>query len=315
MRNKLRDYFYDRLSSREEKDVQELFCAHAGEENFDDILMGIFDECIESSRKQKKNRFSFRRTVPYIVAVAAVAALVIFIPVSYRNGLSEGEDRIASIGWEEVNVPYGEKQTVTLSDGTVLHLNSGSRLTYPSQFSGDSRTVFLDGEAYLDVAKNSECPFIIKSRNLDVKVTGTSFDFRNFSQERIAELLLMEGSVEVSASVSNGARMVRLCPGDKLRFDRKMGKVELSRFKVESYKTFHDNNALHFSDMEMRDIAKELSRCFNKNIIVMDEKLASKRYFSIFTNNESLDQVLSAMNSDGKMRIRKSGDTIYLQSH
>ena len=64
----------------------------------------------------------------------------------------------------------------------------------------------------------------------------------------------------------------------------------------------------------MADIAKELSRRFDCEIVIMDEELASRRYFSIFTNNETLDQILSVMSSDGKMRVRRSGKTIYLQS-
>jgi ferric-dicitrate binding protein FerR (iron transport regulator) len=228
--------------------------------------------------------------------------------------MDAGEDRIASIEWVEVNVPSGQKQTVTLSDGTVLHLNSGSRLTYPAEFSGNSRTIFMDGEAFLDVAKDPDHPFIIKSQNVDVTVLGTSFNFRNFAQERMAELLLMEGSVEACVSIPDDTRTVRLRPGDKMRYNRLDGKMDIERFAPASYKAFYRDNSLHFFDMEMADIAKELSRRFNCDIVVVDEELASRRYFSIFTNNETLDQILSVMSSDGKMRVRHSGKTIYLQS-
>ena len=65
--------------------------------------------------------------------------------------------------------------------------------------------------------------------------------------------------------------------------------------------------------MELSDIALDLSRRFNCEIVILDEELASRRYFSIFTNNETLDQILAVMSSDGKMRVRHSGKTIYLQ--
>ena len=313
MKSTLRNYFFDRLSSREEKKVQEYICTNKESEELNDALRDLFDECLAPEGKQVRH-VQWGRIALISLASAAVAALLVLIPISYKAGMDAGEDRIASIEWVEVNVPSGQKQTVTLSDGTVLHLNSGSRLTYPAEFSGNSRTIFMDGEAYLDVAKDPDHPFIIKSQNVDVTVLGTSFNFRNFAQERMAELLLMEGSVEACVSIPDDTRTVRLRPGDKMRYNRLDGKMDIERFAPASYKAFYRDNSLHFFDMEMADIAKELSRRFNCDIVVVDEELASRRYFSIFTNNETLDQILSVMSSDGKMRVRRSGKTIYLQS-
>lgn len=244
MKNSLSDYFYDRLSTKEEEKVQKRICAGEGSEEFDCDLRSLFEECLETPRHNTARNFSFGRVLPYALAFIAAIALVISIPMSYRHGQAEGENRIASIEWFEVNVPYGEQQSVTLSDGTVLHLNSGSRLTYPAEFTGGSRTVFMDGEAYLDVAKDPGCPFVIKSQNVDIKVLGTSFNFRNFAQERTAELLLMEGSVEVSLTGQDN--VVRLKPGDRMRYDREAGSLDITRFKTGDYKAFYDDNALHF---------------------------------------------------------------------
>ena len=313
MKSTLRNYFFDRLSSREEKKVQEYICTNRESEELNDALRDLFDECLAPEGKQVRH-VQWGRIALISLASAAVAALLVLIPISYKAGMDAGEDRIASIEWVEVNVPSGQKQTVTLSDGTVLHLNSGSRLTYPAEFSGNSRTIFMDGEAFLDVAKDPDHPFIIKSQNVDVTVLGTSFNFRNFAQERMAELLLMEGSVEACVSIPDNTRTVRLRPGDKMRYNRLDGKMDIERFAPASYKAFYRDNSLHFFDMEMADIAQELSRRFNCDIVVVDEELASRRYFSIFTNNETLDQILSVMSSDGKMRVRRSGKTIYLQS-
>ena len=314
MKNRLRDYFYDRLSVREEEDVQKYICASKGSQELDDALRGLFDECLDNSEQQTRRQSTVRMFIPYFVAAAAALALLFVIPISYKAGLDTGEERIASIEWVEVNVPLGEKEEVSLSDGTVLHLNSGSRLTYPAVFSGESRTVFMDGEAYLDVAKDPEHPFLIKSQSIDIKVLGTSFNFKNFARERTAELLLMEGSVEASVSIPNDTRTVRLKPGDKMQYNRESGNLDIARFNPKGYKAFYEDNSLHFFDMEMADIALDLSRRFNCEIVVLDEELASRRYFSIFTNNETLDQILTVMSSDGKMRVRHSGKTIYLQS-
>lgn len=314
MKNKLNDYFYDRLSLSEEEEVQKYICTNSRSQELDDSLRSLFDECLSASGQQNRSQTIFKKIYPYIIAAAAVIALLIALPISYKAGLSTGEERIAAIEWVEVSVPFGEKQTVTLSDGTVLHINSGSRLTYPATFSGASRTVFMDGEAYLDVAKDPEHPFIIKSKGVDIKVLGTSFNFKNFAQEHTAELLLMDGSVEASVSVRNDTRVVRLKPGDQMKYNRENDKLDVIRFNPAGYKAFFEDNSLHFFDMEMADIAADLSRRFNCEIIVLDEKLASRRYFSIFTNDETLDQILAVMSSDGKMSVKRSGKTIYLQS-
>ena len=299
---------------REEEEVQDYICANNGSQYLDESLRDLFDECLTASDQQTHRQTVIRKVYPYVMAFAAVIALLIVVPISYRAGVNIGEERIAAIEWVEVSVPFSEKQTVTLSDGTVLHLNSGSRLTYPATFSGDSRTVFMDGEAYLDVAKDPEHPFIIKSQGIDIKVLGTSFNFKNFAQERTAELLLMDGSVEASVSRHNETRVVRLKPGDRMQYNRENDKLDVVRFNPNGYKAFYEDNSLHFFDMEMSDIALELSRRFDCEIVVMDEQLATRRYFSIFTNNETLDQILAVMSSDGKMRVRRSGKTIFLQS-
>ena len=314
MKYQLSDYFFDRLSISEEEEVQKFICANGRSQELDESLRDLFDECLTGAGQQNRHQTVFRKIYPFVIAAAAMIALLIALPVSYKAGLNTGEDRIAAIEWVEVSVPFGEKQTVTLSDGTVLHINSGSRLTYPATFSGASRTVFMDGEAYLDVAKDPGHPFIIKSKGVDIKVLGTSFNFKNFAHEKTAELLLMGGSVEASVSVHNETRVVRLKPGDQMKYNRENDKLDVVRFNPSGYKAFFEDNSLHFFDMEMADIAADLSRRFNCDIKVLDEELASRRYFSIFTNDETLDQILAVMSSDGKMRVRRSGKTIYLQS-
>ena len=322
----IQDYLEGKLSPQEEARVQEYLAAHMEDPDVLQLLDGWFDECRQETDAAGREALQATRArlglshkrqgavrLTFWLAAAALALLVV-LPISYKAGRTSGEERIASIEWVEVNVPFGEKEEITLSDGTVLHLNSGSRLTYPAVFSGDSRTVFMDGEAYLDVAKDPEHPFIIKSQNIDIKVLGTSFNFKNYARERMAELLLMEGSVEASVSIPNDTRTVRLKPGDKMQYNRESGDLDIARFNPKGYKAFYEDNSLYFLDMQLSDIALDLSRRFNCEIVVLDEELASRRYFSIFTNNETLDQILAVMSSDGKMSVRHSGKTIYLQS-
>jgi len=312
MKDKLHDYFYDRLSLKDEELVQKYLCSDENVKEFDTELRSLFDECVDSSLSEARTKTRFTKFIPYLFAVVAVIALIVLIPASYQKGHDAGAQRIASIQWEELYVPYGQKQDVTLSDGTVLHLNSGSRLTYPAQFVGNTRSVFLDGEAYLDVAKNTEWPFVVKSQDVDVRVLGTSFSLRNFAQENIVEICLVEGSVEAKFPLPEGDRGVALVPGDMVRYDRTKHNVDIEHFSINDYQPFYQGNTLRFENMQMADIARELSRHFNIKIVVADGALASRRYFSIFSNNEDLEQILAVMSRDGRMRVSHSGDTFFL---
>lgn len=309
MKNELEEYFAGRLSTAQENEMQKYICSHADDEELDSSMRDLFDSCCAAQRPHK----IIRTILPCTFAVAAVLALCILLPYSFRKGIDAGVERISSIEWVEVNVPFGEKRVLTLPDSTILHLNAGSRLVYPEEFFGDERKVFISGEAFLDVAKDPEHPFIVNSGDVKVTVRGTSFNFKDFSDSRNVEILLMEGSVKVDVTTPNGVKELFLSPGDKMRYNRVDGAVDISNFSPAKYKTFYEDNSLHFFDVEMTDIAQELSRRFNQKIVVSDEKLASYRYFAIFSNNESLDEILRTMCADGRMRVRRSNGIIFLQ--
>lgn len=312
MKEKIYDYFHGNLSSEQEEEVQKVLCENAGSPDVDSAMRDVFEECC---RKASSRRSPAIRAIPYIVSAAVALSAVICLPRAYDLGQKSGEEKIASIEWVEESVPAGKEKTITLADGTIMHLNSCSRITYPREFSGNSRNVFVSGEAFVQVAKDPDHPFVINSPDVKVTVLGTTFNFKNFSDCRNVELLLMEGSVKAAVTTSSGEREVRLSPGDKLRYDRYEEKIDLERFSPKKYKAFYENHSLHFFDVEMTDIAKELERRFNQPIVVKDHKLASRRYFAIFTNNETLDEILRAMNADNRMKITKSGEIIYLQSN
>lgn len=322
MNNELKDYFYGNLSAEEEAHIQKKICEACEDENLDSAMRDLFDECDRAAEKVAHSRIagtSKRRFLPAtiastVIAVAASLALLVFLPKAYEDGQKSGEERISSIEWLELNVPLGQTRTVTLCDGTILQLAAGSRMTYPKEFSGSKRSVFVTGEAYAQVTKDPEHPFVINSGDVSVTVLGTTFNYKNYPDSRDVELLLLEGSVRVGLNTASGDRDVRMTPGDRMLYDRELGTVDLSRFSPEKYKNYFGTNTLYFFDVEMSEIARTLSRRFNQRIVVQDAVLASRRFFSIFSNNESLDQVLASMNSDGKMQITKSNGIIYLRS-
>jgi ferric-dicitrate binding protein FerR (iron transport regulator) len=125
------------------------------------------------------------------IAAVLIIAILTGVLLFHRNNTNEDLRN----SFTETIIPLGQKGQVVLADGTKISLNSGSKLRYPSNFNGTSREVFLEGEAYFDVAHNEEKPFLVHSGKLTVKVLGTVFNLKAYSGENKIETTLISGSV------------------------------------------------------------------------------------------------------------------------
>ena len=148
--------------------------------------------------------------------IAAAAAILIVGGLFTFNQLNSGLD------WQQVAVIDITKEMI-LEDGSKVAINSSSEFEYPSEFSSEERRVKLKGEAFFDIAKNPEKPFIIEAGDLRIRVLGTSFNVRNYENEGLAEITVRSGRVEVSHI--NGGFTKILEANDQLTFDKKRKKV------------------------------------------------------------------------------------------
>ena len=121
---------------------------------------------------------------------------------------------------QTVEVPSGVKRRVVLADGTKVWLNSGSKLRLEAGFGQAHRTLELDGEGMFEVAKDERLPFIIRSGDIRVRVTGTIFNFKAYPEERFAKVTLLQGSLDVSDAQAGGTRTVRMAPREQVVVDR-----------------------------------------------------------------------------------------------
>lgn len=102
--------------------------------------------------------------------------------------------------YNQLIVPRGKHTQLQLADGSVLHINSGSRVVYPRSFSGKRREIFADGEIYIDVQRDESAPFIVKTTRFEVEVLGTAFNVNAYSEESVSEVVLLRGSVRIKDS-------------------------------------------------------------------------------------------------------------------
>ena len=321
----LRKYFTGQLSPQEENQVREWLLENSDDPEVVQALETIMNEFMSEDSQMSKEAFKdvcarlgvglglgrrrrlVRKAFCWISRVAACVVLLLAGALSYKYLFP---DEI--VQWRELKVPVGQIGELQLADGTVLQLNAGSRVTYPTEFIGNERRIFIEGEIYAEVSSDSEKPFIIETGDVDVKVLGTTFNFKSYDNTECVELLLLEGAVEVDIDINGKNRQMNLQPDEMIQYDRKTGHVDINTFNPFSFRSFHENKSIHFFNLRLSDIMSDLERLFGTKLILLDESLADTRYFALFTNNESLDQILNGVNIEGKMKFIRKDGVIYI---
>jgi ferric-dicitrate binding protein FerR (iron transport regulator) len=130
-------------------------------------------------------------------------------------------------------VPYGKTAMLNLSDGTKIHVNSGSKLIYPSVFDKNKREIYLSGEIYLDVAKNEKCPFVIKTNHIDINVLGTKLNVSAYNDEPIQSVVLVSGKVCVKSKEMKGNYSI--FPNQAFSYDIVSDNVDIREVNVNNY--------------------------------------------------------------------------------
>lgn len=193
----------------------------------------------------------------------------------------------------KINVPYGKKIIIVLSDGTKVYLNSGSNLTYPVSFKNNTtRVVELMGEAYFDVAPKSDV-FRVKSYDINVDVFGTEFNFKNFPEDDVADVVLVEGSVGIVLESSN--KISKLTPGQLGKVFKESLDIQTERINTKIY-TSWINGEVVFRNEKFSQILLKLERFYNVTIINNKKDNDDLFNASIDLDDESIEEVLSYFN-------------------
>jgi ferric-dicitrate binding protein FerR (iron transport regulator) len=196
--------------------------------------------------------------------------------------------------YNTLSIPNGKRFNITLSDGTLVHLNAGSSITFPVQFLKNKiRKVFLSGEAYFEVTHDKKNAFVVNANRLDVQVYGTKFNVTNYPEDKTADVVLVEGSVslhqsELSAKDNNE---IFLTPSYKGTFNKEDKKILNEKVNTSLYTSWMTGN-LVFRQEPFENIIRKLERHYNVIIVNNNEKLAKETFnATIETDHESIDQV------------------------
>ena len=241
---------------------------------------------------------------------AAVVAIIIAVGcISYWQGEVNVKDTFADIS---VEAPLGSKTKLYLPDGTLVWLNAGSRMTYSQGFGVDNRKVELEGEGYFAVKRNEKIPFFVKTKDLQLQVLGTKFNFRDYPEDHEVVVSLLEGKVGLNNLLREEKEAV-LSPDERAVLNKANGLLTVESVTASNASQWTDGY-LFFDEELLPDIAKELERSYNVKIHIANDSLKTFRFYGNFVRREqNIQEVLEALASTEKMqyKIEERNITIY----
>ncbi len=300
------------------------------------ILLQIKEEKNEGEKYPVDSRSTKTKVIQFFFNFSKVAVLIsICITAAYFILKKSNQHSIASLGpkvflWQVKETPKGEKSTVVLADGTKVIMNSDSHLKFPANFSGETREVYLTGEAFFDVTHNARMPFIIHTNRMNIKVLGTEFNVKSYPEDSTSETTLIRGLIEVTLNDRPSDKII-LRPKEKLVVSNEPSSKHISSIATSSptpearllisslhYVSAKDSaivetswldNKLVFQDESFGKLATDLERRYGINIRFSNSSVREFRFTGVF-EKETIDEVLKALKLTEKFNYKIEGNNI-----
>lgn len=247
----------------------------------------LTDAHTEYLKWQGKTRIRTRKLIQEFIKYAAIILLTIGVTWIVQEKYTNLQ--LAETGqMNEVMCPAGQISELVLSDGTKVWLNAGSRISYPSNFSSQQRTVRLTGEAFFEVKKDRKNPFLVHTKTMNIKVLGTSFNVDAYDGNQF-KTTLVEGKVELQNK--SGGTIAEMSPGQLARYDTNSRKIILSEVDTRFYSSWKEGKMTFFNE-PLEVIAGKLERWYNVKFTFAGEEIKTFRFSGTFLKYKPLEQVL-----------------------
>lgn len=293
-------------------------------EEFDVDVQSAWEEfqnrkAASSGREFKKVGYISRKTskkLLYAVRIAAVILVSVFAGVFMQYTLTNNDDT------EQVSEFYvmqtletekGEKARVTFSDGSRVVLNSASSVRFPQEFRGEKREVYLEGEAYFEVAHAPDHPFIVYSQGVEVQVLGTEFNVQGWSEDASVEVAVREGKVEVGSSNNGTDDLQKVILTEGLYTSVEKGGIPSPPQPVNvTNHLLWTHGGLHFDNVPFSKVVRDIERRFNVQVAGVPEELKDIPYTGTFQYAD-LNEVLSVIGASMEIEYQRDGANIIIQ--
>ncbi|MDR1645414.1 MAG: FecR family protein [Tannerellaceae bacterium] len=267
----------------------------SNKENDQQWAAAKMDELLHTSRKR-----SIRRAYLPILKYAAVAILISSLWLLFQNPAKEPDNP----SYTYIEVPKGQTIHIILPDGTETWLSSRTRLNIPTLFNQKERTVELDGEALFHVTRNEEMPFIVKTQQYNIQVTGTHFNVFAYAKSPLFRTDLIEGSVFIF-NEDNAGKTVSLQPEETVYL--KDGQL-IKTTSTFSRSRYIMNGIYYFENTSFQDIADCLELWYNVKIHLQKEQIASHVFSGKFRQSDHIELILQAIKETGKFNYKLIND-------
>ncbi|MDT7828367.1 DUF4974 domain-containing protein [Pricia sp. S334] len=235
------------------------------------------------------------------------------IKINNERSLNQSTDRPGRTSYNTLVVPLGTKSQLTLSDGSKVWINSGSKLTYPSRFAKGKREVALEGEAIFEVAHNTESPFHVLAGGNDIKVLGTVFNVTSYRDDDYVSTALQSGSVEIGytdeSRFFDSDKSITIVPGTLASYNKKKQKINAKKTDIAPYFSWRDGEFI-FQNDDLRYIMKKISRHYGVSITITDDTLARQTFSGNLDIDNDLDTVMEIMKRTSNFEIEKKDNRI-----
>jgi len=265
----------------------------------------------------------------WAAAASLFAVMVIGYFILQRKNTAASIAKANTLSYSDsIITSRGNRSHLILPDGSRVWLNSGSKLLY-QRTSGKTREVQLIGEAYFDVVKNPERPFIVHAEGINIRVLGTVFNVRCYPGEKDVETTLLHGAVSVTHNDDPGKKPILLSPNQKLTIskaylqDAMQHTVAVKTYELKNLDTTIQPahlqetawvyNRLEFRNMDFRTLAAKMERWYNVNIVFADSAVQRLRFVGSF-ENETIEEALHALQSVARFEFSIQDQEIHIHS-
>ncbi len=256
---------------------------------------------------QEPPRLKPFRKIRIFGQVAAIVILLISVGIgSYKMAQTETEVLRASM--VELFNPAGSITTLYLPDSTKVVLNHNSKIVYPSFFANHERRVKVEGEAFFEVTKDTERPFLVETSDLDIRVLGTKFNLEAYEDDSETMLSLLEGKVEALSKIGECEHLL-VTKGQQLILDKKNGTLQKQNIQMNAFPQWQKGELIYRNE-SLKRIFKDLEHRFNVNIEITNEGIGEQHYFVSFRNGESLEQILTLLSYRKNWVFKKDNNQI-----
>lgn len=232
--------------------------------------------------------------------IAALIILTLVVSYIYREFTTRQETEAMNI----VSVPAGQRTNITLPDGTNVWLNTRTTLKYSTAFNKRERIVLLEGEAFFDVKKNKDKPFIVKTKAYNVEALGTEFNVDAYPETTNFEAVLMNGSIKVSSQVHPSQNVI-LKPEQKISLENGQLKVT----QIDDYNPYRWKEGLIcFRNTGFSDIIKTFEKCYGIKIVIENKNTLKYRFTGKFRQADGIDYILQVIQQSINFKFEKDNE-------